>query len=96
MILEFCEPTKDQKPLNRVLLDGSTEQNCDPGGLNSNKKQEAMNALLKEELSSDKNLCLCLLLEAWLGTDLLPSLRGSSIYLHSRESEGSFPGGMLA
>lgn len=55
-----------------------------------------MNALLKEELSSDRNLHLRLGLEAWLGTDLLPSLGGSSIYPHGRESEGSFPGGMLA
>lgn len=54
-----------------------------------------MNALLKEELTADKNLHLCLLLEAWVGPDLLPSLGGSSIYPHSRESEGSFPGGML-
>ena len=55
-----------------------------------------MNALLKKELSSDKNLRLCLGLEAWLATDLLSSLRGSSIYAHGRESEGSFPGGMFA
>lgn len=55
-----------------------------------------MNALLKEELSSDRYLHLRLGLEAWLGTDLLPSLGGSSIYPHGRESEGSFPGGMLA
>lgn len=55
-----------------------------------------MNALLKKELSSDKNLCRCLGLEAWLATDLLSRLGGSSIYAHSRESEGSFPGGMFA
>ena len=55
-----------------------------------------MNALLKKELSSDKNLRLCLGLEAWLGTDLLSSHGGSSIYPHSRDSEGSFPGGMFA
>ena len=55
-----------------------------------------MNALLKKELNSDKNLCRCLGLEAWLATDLLSSLGGSSIYAHSRESEGSFPGGMFA
>lgn len=54
-----------------------------------------MKAHLKKELSSDKNLHLCLGLEAWLDTDLLPGLRTSSIYPHSRETEGSFPGGMF-
>ena len=46
-----------------VFLAGSTEP-CDPWGLNRNQIQEAVDALLKEEQSSEKNVRLCLVLEA--------------------------------